>query len=449
MKFTRFLFYFSIVFFFISGTAVFASQEKRSVEGLIYDLSSPEAKNRLIAAATLGENRIREAIPKLITMTNDQDPDVRYEVVKALVYINDTRSLAAFIDFTRDDQERVQKRAVAGLVNVYAGQNGGFTQGMKDAFDFLNPLDDGFNSLVVEPYIKVSPKAVSSIENLLFAPGKALRKDSAVALGILRARDATPAIMQALPGESDNGVKVELIRALYKIGDTSSGSAIIPFIKDTDKEIHDTAILTAGQLRLKDAVPNLNEIYRLGTEERRTALGFIPVSGTDDLQKKVLRSLALIGDRRSQDIFEDALEDKRSQYRQYGAEGLGRIGDPAFTTLLAKKFLLEKDGSARLALSFALYNLGREDHIVALVDEVKGDQAYSYLMELPTEKINQLYPYARSKDNGRKAELLKIIGLRGDKDAHKFIRDFTNHENSGVASAANLATRNLNSRFNR
>lgn len=449
MKHTRFLVYFSIVFFFIGLTAAFASQERRSVEGLIYDLSSPEAKNRMVAAAALGENRIREAIPNLIKMTSDPDQDVRYEVVKALVYINDTRALPAFIDFTRDEQVRVQKRAVAGLVNVYAGQNGGFTQGMKEAFNFLNPLDDGFNPLVVEPYIKVSPKTISSIENLLFSPDKGLRKDSAVALGILRAGDSTPAIGQALQGESDNGVKVELIRALYKIGDTSAGSAVIPFIRDPEKEIHDTAILTAGQLRLRDAVPDLNEVYRLGTEERRTALGFIPVSGTDDLQKKVLSSLALIGDRRSQDIFEDALEDERSEYRQHGAEGLGRIADTAFTTLLAKKFLLEKNGSVRLALSFALYNLGREEHIVELIEAVKGKQAYSYLLELPTEKIEQLYPYARSKDNDRKAELLKIIGLRGDMSALDFIRDFTNHENSGVASAANLATRNLNSRFNR
>ncbi|MFH1966064.1 MAG: HEAT repeat domain-containing protein, partial [Acidobacteriota bacterium] len=100
MKHTRFLIYFSIVFFLIGGTAAFASQERRSVEGLIYDLSSPEAKNRMVAAAALGENRLREAIPNLIKMTSDPDQDVRYEVVKALVYINDTRALPAFIDFT-------------------------------------------------------------------------------------------------------------------------------------------------------------------------------------------------------------------------------------------------------------------------------------------------------------------------------------------------------------
>ena len=425
-----------------------ANQQERSVEGLIYDLKSPEAKVRMEAATALGNHKIREAVPQLITMASDPDQDVRYEVVKALVYINDTRALQAFIDFTRDDQVRVQKRAVAGLVNVYAGQEGGFTQGMKEAFSFLNPLDEGSNPQVVESYVKVSANAVSSIQNLLFSPDKGLRKDSAVALGILRASDAVPAIAQVLPGESDKGVIVELLRALNKIGDPSAGSALIPFIKDPDKEIHDTAILTAGRLRLNDAVPSLNEIYRLGTEERRTALGFIPVSGTDDLQKKTLSSLALIGDRRSQDIFEDALEDERSEYRMNGAEGLGRIGDTAFTTVLAKKFLLEKDGSVRLALSFALYRLGREEHIVELVEKVKGDQAFSYLLELPAEKVKVLYPYARSTDNGRKAELLKIIGIRGEASALEFIREFMNHENSGVASAANLATRYLNSRFN-
>lgn len=447
MKYARFLTLVFIILSFFGGISSLSAQEKRSVEGLIYDLESPEAKVRMEAAKALGANKIREAVPQLIKMSSDPDQDVRYEVVKALVYINDTRALQAFIDFTRDEQVRVQQRAVAGLVNVYAGQEGGFTQGMKDAFTFLNPLDDGFNPLVVEPYIKPSEKTISSIENLLFSPDRGLRKDSAVALGILRARDATPAIIQALEGESNNGVKVELLRSLYKIGDPSAGPAVIPFIKDPDKDVHDTAIMTAGQLRLEDAVPSLNELYRLGVEERRTVLRFIPVSGSDDLQKKVLSSLALIGDRRSQDIFEDALEDERSEYRQYGAEGLGRIGDTVFTTMLAKKFLQDNDSSVRLALSFALYNLGREEHLVELVKEVRGAQAYSYLLELPTGQIRLLYPYARSERNDRKAELLKIIGLRGDETAIEFIRDFVNHENSGVASAANLATRYFNSRF--
>lgn len=447
MKYARFLTLVFIILSLFGGISSLSAQEKRSVEGLIYDLESPEAKVRMEAAKALGANKIREAVPQLIKMSSDPDQDVRYEVVKALVYINDTRALQAFIDFTRDEQVRVKQRAIAGLVNVYAGQEGGFTQGMKDAFTFLNPLDDGFNPLVVEPYIKPSEKTVSALENLLFSPDKGLRKDSAVALGILRARDATPAIIQALEGESDNGVKVELLRSLHKIGDPSAGPAVIPFIKDPDKDVHDAAIMTAGQLRLEAAVPSLNELYRLGVEERRTVLGFIPVSGADDLQRKVLASLALIGDRRSQDIFEDALDDERSEYRQYGAEGLGRIGDTAFTTMLAKKFLQENDGSVRLALSFALYNLGREEHLVELVKEVRGAQAYSYLLELPTEQIKLLYPYARSESNDRKAELLKIIGLRGDETAIEFIRDFVNHEDSGVASAANLATRYFNSRF--
>ena len=447
MKNTSLIILFSLLFIFGTATSLSAIQEERSVEGLIYELESPEANVRMKAAEALGNHKIREAVPKLIKMTSDPDKDVRYEVARALVRINDTRALQAYIAFSRDEQVRVQREAVEGIVNVYTGQDGGFTQGMKKAFQFLNPLDEGGNRKIIESYFQVSSDAVTAIQNLIFSPDKGMRKEAAIALGILRASDAVPAMAQALPGESDKDVIVEILRSFDKIGDPSAGPAVIPFIKDPDKEIHDSAIITAGRLRLNDAVPILNEIYRLGTEERRTVLGFIPMSGTDDLQKKVLESLALIGDRRSQDIFEDALEDERSEYRKYGAEGLGRIGDTAFTTVLGKKFLTDDDGSVRLALSFALYRLGREEHLVELVEEVKGDQAYSYLVEMPTDKVKQLYPYARSTDNGKKAELLKIIGRRGEATALEFIREFTNHENAEVASAANLATRYLNSRF--
>ena len=154
MKNTSLIILLSLLFIFGTATSLSAIQEERSVEGLIYELESPEANVRMKAAEALGNHKIREAIPKLIKMTSDPDKDVRYEVARALVRINDTRALQAYIAFSRDEQVRVQREAVEGIVNVYTGQDGGFTQGMKKAFQFLNPLDEGGNRKIIESYFQ-------------------------------------------------------------------------------------------------------------------------------------------------------------------------------------------------------------------------------------------------------------------------------------------------------
>jgi len=431
-----------------SGFAPAAQKtEKRSVEGLIRDLTHPDVDRRLEAAKLLGDNKVREAVPALIKATDDPDPDVRYAVARALVQINDTRALGAFVKLARDSETRIQKTAVEGIVNIYVYPDGGFVTGVAKVVNFLNPLSDDYDARMVEPYVPVSSEAVNALIDLLFSRDNGLRKDAAVALGILRSPSSLTAIEDALGRESSDDIKVELIRAIYKIGDPEGGEAVVPLIRDPDKKVHDEAILTVGHLRVKSAVPVLNDLYRAGVEERKKVFGIVPVSGTDDLQKKVLEALAYIGDPRSKDIFEDALNDSRSEYRRFGAEGLGRMGDRSYTNLIATKYLRENDESAKLAMGYALYLLGREEHIVELVDRAQNDQAYYYLLDLPPDKLKALYPYLQTASVPVTVRLLDVVGLRAGADALPVVQKLTASENADVVSAANLALRRLRGRF--
>jgi len=421
--------------------------QKRSVEGLIYDLKHPEAEKRKEAARLLGQHRIREAVPAMLPMTKDSDPSVRLEVARALVRINDTRALDSFVQLTRDSDKAIRKVAVEGIVKIYVVEQKGFVDGVKEVVRFINPLSDNFNPLTVEPYIPVSEKAITALADLLFDEDRGLRKDAAEALGILRGRSALPAIQAALEKEENNDIKVALIRAVYKIGDRTAGVSLVPLIRDPDKQVHDEAILAAGRLKVAEAVPSLNEIYSAGIEERKKIFGFVPVSGSDDLQKKVLEALAYIADARSQEIFEDALNDERDHYRRYGAEGLGRLAASDFQTLIARQYLREKSSSVKLALGFTLLLMGRDEHIIELVDNIKKDQAYYYLMELPPSKFQLLQPYVQTEDASTKVRLLNVLGLSGDASWIPLVEEMTRDEDVDVASAANLALRRLRGRF--
>lgn len=421
--------------------------EKRSVEGVIYDLKHPEAKRRKEAAYILGENKVREAVPALVDLTEDREDDVRLEAVRALVKINDTRALQAYIRLTRDPLRAIQKKAIEGIINIYVVEEGGFVRSLRKVVDFVNPFSDDYNPLVVEPYIPVSQEAIQALAALLSADKKDLRKEAATALGILRAHSALPAIQQALGREKESEVKVELIRAVYKIGDPAAGTSVLPLVRDPDRKVRDEAILTVGRLRLAEAVPVLTEIYNSGIEERKKILGLVPVSGSDELQKKVLEALAYIGDSRNVDLFLNLLTDQRDFYRRQGAEGLARGKASEYVTIMARYYLTEPSSSVKLAMSYALFRMGREEHLVELVREINhGDQAYFYLLELEPEKIPLLYPYVQSESNDIKARLLDVIGLRADRSGLEIAEQMTGHENAEVVSAANLAIRRIRAR---
>jgi HEAT repeat protein len=423
-----------------------AQQTKKvSVTGLIYDLKHPDPERRKDAAMLLGQNKVREAVPGLIELTNDPDNSIRLEAVRALVRINDQAALPTFVRLTRDPYRPIQEKCIEGIINAYVTDEGGFVRGVQKFADFLNPWSDDYNPLMVEPYVTVSPDAVSALAALLRPEDDGLRKEAAVALGILRAREALPAIQEALSRENVDGVKVELIRAIYKIGDREAGNAVAPFVKDPEKAVHDEAIFTVGRLRVKKAVPDMKELYESGIQESKKILGLVPITGKDDLLKKLYESMAYVGDPSCKDLFLAGLEDERAFYRRYGAEGIGRMGDKSEVTRIATAYLREKDGEAKLGMSFALYRLGRDEHLLELAQD--GDQGSDYLLELDSSEVPKLYPYLKSEKDSVKIRILNVIGLRGDRTALPVVEGFMGHKNADVVSAANLAVRRLRGRF--
>ena len=419
---------------------------KRSVNGLIYDLKHPEAQRRKEAALALGKNEVHDAVPALIQLTEDEQDLVRLEAVRALIRINDSSALSAYARLTYDRRQEIQKKAIEGIINVYVVESSGFVSGVKKIVNFVNPLTDGYNALMVEPYLRVSQVAIDGLANLLDSPETGIRKDAAIALGILRAGSALPLIQKSLFQETNSGVIVELIRSIYKIGDSSAGQSVIPLIRDPDKKVHDEAIFTLGRLRVVEAVPDLKEIYESEVEERKKFLGVIPVSGRDDLQKKIIEALAYIGDPSCQELFMNALQDERDFYRGLGAEGLGRAGDPGFATEVARKYLAEESSDVKLAMSYALYRLGRDEHLVELVDEVGKDQSYHYLLEMSSLEIEKLYPYLHKTRTSTQMRLINVLGLRATASALPIIQEMMESEDAEIASAANLASRRIQGR---
>jgi HEAT repeat protein len=424
-------------------------EELRDVNGLIFDLRHPELDRRKTAVVALGKHRIRRAVPELSRLVKDPDDLLRTALARTLVKISDIRALPALMTLCHDSRKQTQLVAIRGLVSLYVTTPDGFIQGMKRVVGFVNPANDDYNPLIVEPYVSVSPEAIDTLATLLSSPDADIRRNAAFSLGILRGRRGLPALQEALEVEPENGVKVEMIRAIYKIGDPEGGVALIPLIWDPDKKVHDEAIFALGRLKVGAAVPALTELYNSGVTERKRILGgLVPVSRSHDLRRKTLEALAYIGDPRSRAIFLEAITDERTAFRRHGAEGLGRLGDSSLVPTLAPMFQREEDPEVILAVSFALFRLGGEEHLPELVDQINTDQVYFYLLELEPDEVPKLHPLLplHTRDPAVQVRLLDVIGQRGDASSLEVVEPLTRSENSDVISSANVALRRLQGR---
>ncbi len=424
-------------------------EELRDVNGLIFDLRHPELDRRKTAVVALGKHRIRRAVPELSRLVKDPDDLLRMALARALVKIGDIRAVPALMTLCHDSRKQTQLMAIRGLVSLYVTTPDGFIQGMKRVVDFVNPANDDYNPLIVEPYVSVSPEAIDTLATLLGSADADIRRNAAHALGILRGHRGLPALQEALELEPENGVKVEMIRAIYKIGDPEAGVTLIPLIWDPDKKVHDEAIFALGRLKVESSVPALTELYNSGVTERKRILGgLVPVSRSHDLRLKTLEALAYIADPRSRAILLEAITDERTPFRRYGAEGLGRLGDSSLVPTLAHMFQMEEKPEVLLAASFALFRLGAEAHLPELVDRINTDQAYFYLLELEPEEVPKLHPLLplHTRQPAIQIRLLDVIGQRGNASSLQVVEPLTRSENADVISSANVALRRLRGR---
>ena len=197
-----------------------------SIDSLVYDLKNPDPQRRREAARTLAKHKARAAVPALIEAFKDDE--IRLDVLRALVSINDPRALDTYVAGSKDRRMEVRGASIEGMVDLYVVEEGGFIHQTRKIIDALNPFDVDYDPLVVEPYVPVSGAAINSLSALLSDPDAKVRRRAAQAVGVLRGEEAAPALVDALKKETDSGVKFQMIRAIYKIGQTQYGVEVLP-----------------------------------------------------------------------------------------------------------------------------------------------------------------------------------------------------------------------------
>ncbi|HIH75228.1 MAG TPA: HEAT repeat domain-containing protein, partial [Methanosarcina sp.] len=236
--------------------------ENKQVFGKLTELlDSSNPTTRANAVAAFYNIRDPVAIPYLIDMLDDKDPEVRKKAVFALEFFTEPEEVALteqpLIDALEDSEPEVQEAAARSLGKIES----------KDSIPHLEELlQDRNQNLQVAAIVALGnigdPEAVDSLTVLLKDDSWLLRKsivDSLVKIGDSRAVDP---LISSLEDESYK-VRQSAADGLGKLGDQK---AVGPLLKamETEKErdVRAAEVRALGELGGPEAVEGLSRISK-------------------------------------------------------------------------------------------------------------------------------------------------------------------------------------------
>src|SRR5947209_14302652 len=135
--------------------------------------------------------------------------------------------------------------------------------------------------------------------------------------------------------------------------------------------------------------------------------------------------------------------------RRAAAEEIARLSAVEHRRLVEGYRAQEKDSRVRLALDWALYRMGKNESLFALVralDEKKlAGQSVSYLKQL--DGPAPLYIFLGHVNGNTEIRLLEVLAAVGDADTIERIKPFTESTDPGIADAAKFAEREIGIRL--
>ncbi len=413
------------------------------VDALIYDLRNPDAVRRREAVVLIGQNKVQRAVTDVVAIAGDPDASVRRAIVATLQALDDIRSLPGLVALTSDPERDIRESAVTGVTRLYLPRESGIGPSLTRVVNFLNPMSDEWAAVVIEPDLNVDATVVPALQARLSDPSDGIRIKAARSLGILRGRNAVPALILVMKEDRSPAVRFEAIRAIGKIGDTSAAHEVLPFTLSTDAKLRTEAALALGRLHDRAALPELTRLFlkEAALQKRQADTAF---------RAALLAAIALIADPSSKELFERQRSHDDAAVRVEAYAGLARVGDAALTTAVSKDRLAETDLQVQTAQAFALYRFGRKEYLEELVKALgsrrTSARAREYLLELRQDEIADLGALARLEDAGLRESIAEILGLIGDDRARPVLQDLARDTRGQVSALATQALERIAAR---
>jgi HEAT repeat protein len=404
------------------------------------------AKQRISRIRDLGK-KDSQAIPALARYLSDPNREIRIEAVKAIVKIGTQASLDPLIKAAHDNDAEVQIRATDGIVNFYVpgyvakgALTGPVTRGVRQMKAFFSSRDNQ----IVDPGVTIRTDVAEALGDVIRG-GASMdsRANAARAAGILRARPAVPALVDALRSKNSE-VIFECLVALQKIDDPSAGPGVSFLAHDLDDRVQATALETIGVLHSSASAPDVRSVLRDARNFR--------------IRRAALECLAMLGMTEDRAVFQQYVEDRDTDLRASALEGLGRIREPADTPALQQAYDEKNaDPKIHLAAAFALVSEGKVDTsefsplrylVENLENRAQRDSAQAFLLELcRREDVRRaLFPLVPQATKDQKIALCAALAASHNDDVIPVLNGLLKDIDPDVSLAASKALKRVQTR---
>ena len=419
---------------------VFCGHALASVE-VAQQLQDPNPKEREKAARQLGQEDDPANVVILAKAIQDKDEKVRMAVVKSLIHLGSPASLEPLARSVQDGIPEIRWLSIDGIVNFYMPGfiDSGFGSYFRSIGSKVGSLFSDVDTVVVTEDVKVDPAAIHALVlSMNGAPDTTTRTRATRALGILRAKEAIPDLLQAAFSNNTELIGATLV-AFEKIKDPTVGPRISFLLNYPQKDIQKRAASTLGVLKTESAIPDLVRLFQNNSDDK-------------SLRAVALESLAFMPNKDTAPLFSNNINDKDKSVRASAALGLGRLKDATYLAQLEKALASEKDTAVRLALDFAIVNHGKMDSLPELIENldsrIHSGEARPYLIELARDAgvraalRNSLF----SKNDDIRRNLCIVFGTSGDGASIPDLEVLSRDRKSDVAEEASRAIRMIRAR---
>lgn len=402
----------------------------QSTEDLLNALKSDKASARKNAAEELGKRGEKLGLSALIEATGDKDDSVQTAAVEAIGKIGDPGQLSALCQAARRSRGEAQRSALHLLTQHYIPNYD--RDSLQDMWRSMSDVFDPPHPAIAEPWLPIENETTESVLFVLDDKNSENRIEAAAVLGILRTDKAIPRLSYYLNSPNHKMVRT-CVRALGYIGNPDTGSALIPMLNHSDKEVVVDSIRVLGQLRYKPALPELTR--------------FLEYNRNDEYKEIALQAVSRIGDPSSEEIMRKYYSTDNSQVRQYAIEGFGRMKLRNYLDPLKRDIQTEKDRRLKLALAFSLFELGDQAYIETLVralpDRVYRAQAREYIVELGEPAVPQVAGYLKSDEKSLRLQVMRVLADMHQPNAISYLEPWMKDKDIEIAQTATDAIREL------
>lgn len=223
-----------------------------SAEDILTKLKSRDWVERFIAAKTVGEQKIKEAVPVLLELLDDDNVQVRIASVVALKSFGGKKILENLIRALADSSEWVRVHAVE-TIGLYKDR-----KHIELLSQFLENEDsDKVRATLIKVLGELGGAKVLPIITLYLKDSNArVRANAVEAIDRISASASIDMREHIIPllDDENNRVKANSVRALFKMGETKALEVLKNMIKSKDDWMRASAAYVFGVIEYERSV---------------------------------------------------------------------------------------------------------------------------------------------------------------------------------------------------